>query len=69
MKATDFQALFEAVRAACSRSAWSSGVELVRAGAVSGEKIAGAELTLRVATRGGLVAPTVTLYPDDAEWA
>ena len=57
------------MRESCSRGIWSSGVELVRAGAVSGEADAGAELTLRVSTRGGLVAPTVTLYPADSEWA
>ncbi len=65
----DLQELFDAVRDACSRGTWSSGVELARAGAVSGESDSGAEVTLRVSTRGGLVAPTVTLYPRDAEWA
>jgi hypothetical protein len=29
------QAIFDAVRESCSRGIWSSGVELVRAGAVS----------------------------------
>jgi superfamily II DNA or RNA helicase len=63
------QEIFDAVRNACSRGTWSSGVELVRAGAVSGESDTGREVTLRVSTRGGLSSPTVTLYPQDAEWA
>jgi superfamily II DNA or RNA helicase len=63
------QELFDAVREACSRSTWSSGVELVRAGAVSGETAGAAEVTLRVSTRGGLVSPTVTLHPNSSEWA
>ena len=63
------QQLFDAVREACSRGTWSNGVELVRAGAVSGETARGDEVTLRVSTRGGVVSPTVTLYPNDAEWA
>ena len=63
------ETLFDAVREACSRSVWSSGVELARAGAVSGEGEAGDEVTLRVAQRGGLVAPAVTLYVRDGEWA
>ncbi len=63
------QKLFDAVREAASRSTWSSGVELVRAGAVAGEQDASGELTLRVSSRGALVSPTVTLYPAEGEWA
>ncbi|MCC6641999.1 MAG: DEAD/DEAH box helicase [Deltaproteobacteria bacterium] len=62
------QELFEAVREACSRGVWSNGVELARASAVSGESESGDEITLRVAQRGGLVAPAVTLHLRDAEW-
>ena len=32
------EALFAAIRSACSTSAWSQGVELARAGAVQGER-------------------------------
>jgi superfamily II DNA or RNA helicase len=59
------QALFEAVRKAATARAWSRGVELVRAGAVSREP-GDAGLLLRVATRGGLSNPSVRL-DDDAE--
>jgi superfamily II DNA or RNA helicase len=68
-EAAAIQKLFDAVRKAASRSTWSSGVELVRAGAVAGEQDTGSELTLRVSSRGALVSPTVTLYPAEAEWA
>jgi len=62
------QALFDAVRAACSPGTWSRGVELVRADAVHGESDDGTEVVLRVSTRGGLLSPTVILMPQDAEW-
>lgn len=61
-------ALFDRVREEASRSAWSRGVELARAGAVYGERRDGAELTVRVRPSGGLIHPTVILYPADAEW-
>ncbi|MGH0037503.1 MAG: SNF2-related protein [Myxococcota bacterium] len=59
---------FAAIREACSAAVWSRGVELVRAGAVSGEHADDEEAVLRVATRGGLIAPTVTLHLEDEEW-
>lgn len=62
------QPIFEAVRAACSASVWSSGVELARAEAVSGERDDGSEVVLRISTRGGLLCPTALLYLEDAEW-
>jgi superfamily II DNA or RNA helicase len=62
------QELFEAVRSACSAGAWSRGVELVRAEAVTGEADDDGEISLRVSTRGGLICPSVILMPEDAEW-
>ncbi len=64
----DLQELFEAVREACSRSGWSKGVELARAGAVVGEQDAGDHVVLKVSTAGELISRTVTLHPADAEW-
>ena len=68
-------ALFEAIRAACSATCWSRGVELARAGAVTAEREdtdatleETDEIVVRVATRGGLVSPSVTLYPRDQDW-
>jgi superfamily II DNA or RNA helicase len=62
------EALFAAVREAASSSTWSRGVELARAGAVVPQPAEADELAVRVATRGGLISPRVTLYPDDADW-
>jgi len=56
-------ALFDAIRGACTSAVWSRGVELVRAGAVSVDAESEGEISLRVATRGGLVSRTVVLAP------
>jgi superfamily II DNA or RNA helicase len=56
------------VREACSPQVWSRGVELARSGAVVGESDDGDEITLRVATRSGTVAPQVVLFPGDEDW-
>jgi superfamily II DNA or RNA helicase len=69
MSVPERNALFDAVRESCSRGTWSSGVELARAGAVTEQEAAGSEVTLRVQVPGRLVAPAVTLLPDDAEWS
>ncbi len=61
-------ALFAAIRSACSAGDWSQGVELARAGAVHGECFDTAAVVLRVATRGGLVSPAVHLTLDDPDW-
>jgi superfamily II DNA or RNA helicase len=60
--------LFAAIRSAASSAAWSRGVEFVRAEAVHGESAAPEEIVLRVATRGGLISPCVTLFPADGDW-
>ena len=62
------QSIFEAIQEACSRQIWSRGVQLARADAVSVEEQGDLEITLCVATRGGLIAPQVTLRPEDEEW-
>jgi hypothetical protein len=60
--------LFETVRKAASRRAWSRGVELVRGEAVAAEREDGAELRLRVCEPGAVLARAVTLLPDDGAW-
>ncbi len=62
------QELFDKVRGAAERSAWSAGVELARAGAVTQERAAPGEVVLRVRPSAGLIHPTVLLYVDDLEW-
>lgn len=62
------QSIFEAISEACSRPTWSRGVELARADSVSIEEQGDLEIALCVSTRGGLVAPQVTLRPEDEDW-
>ena len=64
----DIQGLFEAVRDACSRAAWSKGVELARGNAVVGERAEPDAVVLKVATAGALIARTVVLQPQDEDW-
>src|SRR6267143_740557 len=63
------QALFEAVRQACSPGDWSRGVELCRGGAVVVDHATKDEVMLRISTRSGMISPTVTLWPEDKDWA
>src|SRR5262249_60519207 len=63
------QVLFEAVRQACSPGDWSRGVELSRAGAVVVDHARNDEIVLRISTRGGMISPTVTLWPEDKDWS
>src|SRR5439155_1585874 len=67
--AVELEALFAAIRAACSSAAWSQGVSLARAGAVRGEHEDDGAVALRVATHGGLVSPAVHLELDPPDWS
>ena len=62
------QALFDAVRQACSPHVWSRGVEFTRANAVLSERADDEEVVLKVVTQDKAVQPTVTLWPDDEDW-
>ena len=62
------QALFDAVRQACSPHVWSRGVEFSRANAVLSERADDEEVVFKVMARDKAVQPTVTLWPDDEEW-
>ncbi len=59
---------FKAIRQACPAHVWSQAVELVRAAAVAGISDDEAEIVCRVRTPTRVVAPKVTLYPQDEEW-
>ncbi len=63
------QGLFEAVREAASRSAWSRGVELARSGAVVGEREEAEAILLKIAASGALTAHAVVLHPADEDWS
>ena len=58
--------LFDEIREACSRTAWSRGVELARAGAVSLEQLDPAEARLVVA--GKPIARRVSFHLASAAW-
>lgn len=60
--------LFKAIRTACAPGTWSRGVEFVRTEAVTGVKVDADEVSFRVRVPQRVVAPTVILYPEDAEW-
>lgn len=59
---------FRAVQSACSRSAWSRGVELARGDAVVTETAGDSECVLRVTAPGNMMARIVTLYLEDEDW-
>jgi superfamily II DNA or RNA helicase len=61
-------AVFEAVREAASRPVWSRGVELVRAKAVTAERVTDSEALLRVLEPGTALARTVTLDLAGPAW-
>jgi superfamily II DNA or RNA helicase len=60
--------VFDAVREACTPAQWSRGIELVRADAVIGERAGADEVVVRVATKSGMIARTVTLFVEDGDW-
>jgi superfamily II DNA or RNA helicase len=60
--------LLASLRRSCKAGLWSSGVNLVRAGAVVVESRNDEEIVLRVRSPGRAVAPTVVLYPGENEW-
>ncbi|WP_437329211.1 DEAD/DEAH box helicase [Sorangium sp. So ce381] len=62
------QGLLEAIRKACLPGLWSQGVKLAREGAAFGREDRGDAIVVRIKAAGQPVAPTVTLYPADAEW-
>jgi superfamily II DNA or RNA helicase len=66
--AGDPGSLFEVVRKSCSPAIWSRGIELTRANAVVGERIDDDEAVFRITTRGGMICPQVTLFPEDEDW-
>ena len=63
------QALLDAVRAQTLPALWSQGVKLAREGRVNRVSSTPSESTYRVRIPGRVVAPTVTLYPEDEEWS
>jgi len=63
------QAFLDVVRQATLPAVWSQGVKLTREKSVMRVTMRDHEVTLRVRAPGHAIAPTVTLYLDDEEWA
>src|SRR5688500_17973123 len=63
------EALLAAIRSSCASATWSRGVELARSDGVTLVEETAKEIELRVATKGGLVAPLVTLFLAEDEWS
>ena len=62
------QALFEAVRQACTPHVWSRGVEFTRANAVLSDRANEEEVVFKVVAQDRAVQPTVILWPDEEDW-
>lgn len=62
-------ALFRALRQACSPGVWSRGVEIARADSVVGIRAGDDEVELQVTAPGEVVGTTVFLYPEDEDWS
>ncbi len=62
-------ALFEAIRAECTRVVWSRAVHLSRRGTVDGKHTHNDELEVRIITQGGMHSPLVVLSAKHQDWS
>lgn len=65
---TPLEKVLASLRRACKAGVWSSGVNLVRGGAVTVESRNEEELVLRVRAQGRVVPAQVVIYPTEDEW-
>jgi superfamily II DNA or RNA helicase len=63
------QKLLELVREECSPQTWSRGVQLARSGQITGKRGRDGALEVRMATRGGMSSPLVTLDPAQGDFS
>lgn len=63
------QKLLETVREECSPATWSRAVTQARSSQLSGKKGRDGSIEVRVATKGGMMSPLVSLFPEHAEWS
>jgi superfamily II DNA or RNA helicase len=61
--------LFEAIREECSEVIWSRAAQLCRSSEITGKRTHNDEIEIRITTKGGMVAPLVTLSPKHADWS
>lgn len=57
------------MREECTPAIWSRGVQLARAGGLTGKRGADGAIEARIATKSGLMSPLVSLFPEHAEWS
>lgn len=62
------QKLLESVRSACSPQVWSRAVTQARTGQLTGKRGRDGSYEVRMATKGGMIAPLVTLSPEEGDW-
>jgi superfamily II DNA or RNA helicase len=62
------QAFFEHVRGECSPQVWSRAVTQARTGQLTGKRGRDGSIEVRMATKGGMVSPLVTLFPSERDY-
>jgi hypothetical protein len=65
----EVQKLLEILRAECSPQTWSRAVTQARTAQLTGRRSAGGSIEARLATKGGMVAPLVSLSPEAGDWS
>ncbi len=63
------QKLLEVLREECSPATWSRAVTQARSGQLSGRRTRDGSFEVRIATKGGMTSPIVTLSPEHEEWS
>ncbi|MDB4988132.1 MAG: SNF2-related protein [Myxococcaceae bacterium] len=63
------QKLLEAVREECTPQLWARAQTQARNGQLTGKRGRDGSLEVRMATKGGMIAPLVTLSVDETDWS
>jgi superfamily II DNA or RNA helicase len=63
------QKLLETIRAECSPQTWSRAVTQSRTAQITGKRGRDGSLEVRLATKGGMMAPQVSLMPGEGDWS
>jgi superfamily II DNA or RNA helicase len=63
------QKLLEKARAQCSPQTWNRAVTQAKTGQLTGKRGRDGSLEVRMATKGGMVSPQVSLMPDEGDWS
>lgn len=63
------QKLLETIRAECSIQTWGRAVTQARTAQLNGKRSRDGSVEVRLATKGGMVAPQVTLMPEEGDWS